>query len=1471
MIFHLAAAAAIRRHSFTADSQEALGKLRRSSSAYSHGNVSGSIPEDQEYTRGSGFRSNSLRGDSGRGLVRSATTSSRHPSSSSSSNNRISAQASRSTASLNRTVSTSSHDGKAGHRPRGSQTVSERVYNPDRTMSLTTTTVRTYGSFQLVSTKTTPIKPPPTKSKQKSSVHRQKGAGSLQRPAPKYAPSLLSMESDLDSVLEEDYIPSHSAHNFTLPSISDDSIGTTLTPPRSHHHNPHISFSPVTSIDEESERHRPPPRSLSPIKSALKSDHSRNGSVGSNINYEDGGVYLAPPNSAKRQSKVSFSSNDAINEYNSQHPPSVSAAANLPQSPAHAAALGAAGSSQVIHPSQERTVTGARYTYDSSTHAVSKRSSTSSVGLPIKATSSHAATKTKTTSAAATKPTSRGVHPTSPSPLSPPKRHSTAKPPAAKSRAYVKKSASHNESYINEDDDDSSSGHSIYSDASDYPMQLVGPNTPGGHNTHVVYSNPTKNNPKSRVPPAPSRAQLQQQSAAQQRADKKQQAANRAHDQKSKFAAATAAAQKHTQKPESIEPTLTAATAARRSSVRVSNGMAIPPSTLPQDTRIKKKKDQSSLESRQAALATAKNHAPAATGTVKRTPSKTSKQPQQTAQTATPKPVNVNTAVIAPASSEPLYGDADRLEQPELLENEHSGSLSHSYRALAGYRDSDFHDDTEEFDDEYDILHPGQIDANGYPIEAIDASPSRGEYDDLAREQTAPETVAITVPEPEDESILPHVAQLPDLQGTYDHQELHHDISDNEDVDLKSPVSGEQNFTEHTGETFESFPDLDEPQIPKYGIENNEVSYGTPRGIGQSDDELDANLEQSAPRTPSANISSLNGINGEALPAVMLLDGMSVIASSTPNGSSHFEHLSSSTELDDELPDDLTPPSQVQRSLRTKSSSSSLTAIRENMIETPSSPVPPTTKKIEQQVLQPALQTGFVAKPQQQQNAHPARQQSTHRQPQGQQGLRSNRPVNQQGAYPSVQNGNTQQRPPRPLSQQAKPASTPQGQRPPQSKPRPQSFQAGTASQKQQHQRARPQSQLPPQNKSRAQQLYPDVYKPASQTTQNKPKPVSTFDPGFPALAPTLSDSSFDEDRARRRKEREAKGPGFRLLSLRSSRPQNEENFGSILGSPSLSAPGRTMSLTLTSSQSSNGGGFAAAQGPPQDSSRFKSRIADDSDSDYEGMVNETFSSLKKKNIGRRGSNSGGAGLLSSLRSNKLQTHESPIGNNLSVTNSASGPEAYPVTSNGSAGYAGSVSLPTSPRVGDRFDGASPNSLLSSPSRTNTGGSHWDGAQPPSPEQKKRSPIGVLFARRQHIVDMQQQRIRERKEQRDPSRTYSITGDPHNVLSHPIAEVPTTPNVGNGSFAAVTPSPKYQPVSSPDTGVIGRHASQAEAQAKNDPLVGAAFNHVANTTGTVDTAGGMATQAAGQQLAQDIPAVKKKRFGALRKVFKREK
>lgn len=146
------------------------------------------------------------------------------------------------------------------------KTTTKRVVNPDRSLSLTTTTIKNLGKFEITTTKTTPLKPPPVKAQ--NNTHRK---SSMRPPA-------------VESIHESD-----------LESLKDSSI--TLTPPRKAAH-PKISFSPVTSIDELDEhvRHSPPPRSLSPSKPALK-DVSRTSPHTSGSN-------LQVP---KRRHSVSFS------------------------------------------------------------------------------------------------------------------------------------------------------------------------------------------------------------------------------------------------------------------------------------------------------------------------------------------------------------------------------------------------------------------------------------------------------------------------------------------------------------------------------------------------------------------------------------------------------------------------------------------------------------------------------------------------------------------------------------------------------------------------------------------------------------------------------------------------------------------------------------------------------------------------------------------------------------------------------------------------------------------------------------------------------------------------------------------------------------------------------------------------------------------------------------------------------------
>lgn len=146
------------------------------------------------------------------------------------------------------------------------KTTTKRIVNPDRSFSLTTTTTKNLGKFEITTTKTTPLKPPPQEIQKK-----QCRKSSMRPPA------------------------SGSIHESDLESVKEDSL-ITLTPPRKAA-NPKISFSPVTSIDEQEEpvRHSPPPRSLSPSKPALK-DNSRASSLNS-------GSTLQVP---KRRHSVSF-------------------------------------------------------------------------------------------------------------------------------------------------------------------------------------------------------------------------------------------------------------------------------------------------------------------------------------------------------------------------------------------------------------------------------------------------------------------------------------------------------------------------------------------------------------------------------------------------------------------------------------------------------------------------------------------------------------------------------------------------------------------------------------------------------------------------------------------------------------------------------------------------------------------------------------------------------------------------------------------------------------------------------------------------------------------------------------------------------------------------------------------------------------------------------------------------------------
>lgn len=326
-------------------------------------------------------------------------------------------------------------------------------------MSLTTTTIRTLGSFQLVSTKTTPIRAPPPQ------THKRKPSVSRQKKSPSYASSLFSMESDLDSVMEEADLggqkPRHPNYIYHKPAGGPDSSG--LPPPR-------VSRNRALSLQQPAERSnkpRPAQQGASPMKPAL--NHSRRASTATCKGSSD--VYPVPPNSTKRQSRVSFSSNDAINEYNAHHPPSASY--SHPQSPARAAALGATGS------------LGVKNGHTPATHAIPKRQNQANQAHH----QAHQGNK-------AHKPTSAVLAPPKPK----------ARPPAAKSKAarqpFVLLDSGALAVYNGDVENDSSSGNSIYSDASDFPVPIDGPNTPISYPDSLDSASPKQANVSSpKTPP----------------------------------------------------------------------------------------------------------------------------------------------------------------------------------------------------------------------------------------------------------------------------------------------------------------------------------------------------------------------------------------------------------------------------------------------------------------------------------------------------------------------------------------------------------------------------------------------------------------------------------------------------------------------------------------------------------------------------------------------------------------------------------------------------------------------------------------------------------------------------------------------------------------------------------------------------------------------------------------------------------
>lgn len=461
-------------------------------------------------------------------------------------------------------------------------------------MSLTTTTIRTYGSFQLISTKTTPIRAPPPKKKQQQPSQHKKASPRVAN----YASSMQSLESDLDSVLEEEdsfyYNSGNPNHNPPSIYISDDNtsstlasgkVSTTKSRPKSstpqkqlqHHQHHRISFSPVPSTDDESvERHEPPSRSLSPMKPALKSgDHSRNASVSSNID-DAGGVYLTPSaNSVRRQSRVSFSSNDAINEYNARNPPNVTHTAptqiTIPAAPPPSNKY----SYEIIVPSHQQQ-------HSNNRHAQSPAVSSSKPGTTALAAAAVSAAKVQQhqreneqserrksvananqVKAAAATSASRTGAPAARSKVlaNKPVRKPSITKQQTKNVAPSKKQALTNNNPVPAAEfDDSSSGHSIYSDASDYPLPLDEITLPLPSSHHHINNN--KNNNTTNLNHQPQQQQQQQ-------------------PKNVTVAAANFASQKHQQKPQTKGPNVEAAAAARSSSIRNVNGMAIPPSPLP--------------------------------------------------------------------------------------------------------------------------------------------------------------------------------------------------------------------------------------------------------------------------------------------------------------------------------------------------------------------------------------------------------------------------------------------------------------------------------------------------------------------------------------------------------------------------------------------------------------------------------------------------------------------------------------------------------------------------------------------------------------------------------------------------------------------------------------------------------------------------------------------------------------------------
>lgn len=1350
LLCFIAAAAAIRRHSFTADSHEALNRIRRTSAANPRLGSNG-IPEYRGRRPMAQNNVATLRSNSGRAnSLRTTPTSYQYNKPLPPANTTPKAYNPRNSLSKSASHQSLSSYSKAGYRQPATQST-QTVINPDRSMSLTTTTIRTLGSFQLISTKTTPIRAPPTKPKSSSSVHRQKGGSS------NYASSLLSMESDLDSVMEEDYSPMDHNHNnpnhprynhrahMILDDIPDDLNEMAHTPPRASHH---ASLSPQYSSYDSSERHhRPTQRSFSPMKSALKHDNSRNDSMSSNvISEESTNADLLGSNPAKRHSKVSFSSNDAINEYNARNPPSASAST-------------AANDSLAVHPSQQRPSLGAKYTYDSNNHAVSKRSPSSPSGAQHPQLNN-------------SKQTQNGAVPMI---LVPPKKNTATRPPAAKSKALAAKSAhqaakesarqqqqsvpayqdmnstnanGHDNFYYNEEDNDANtssdeSDYSLYSDASDFPMPIDGPNTPISYpNSYssnyspspkprsqptFVTSTNVKNNAKITVPPSKTvssqlKSQKQQVPSSSDHyvyPGKKQRPVDGSHQPANKDMATAASDVSHNKSAQKssrsgVQPaaaTVAAAKAAKRSSgINSSTDVPTHQQPLVKSTTTTTRKVKQQLQPQQL------------------------QNPVSKSLKSGPKPTKGPDAIyILPPKQKSVTPNAalDPMNDLENVDdNNNNGGLSHSYRALAGDRDEDFSENENVDNFEEDILLPINV-----PDSNVQSALSK-DIDDSEEEGDAEEEEESVYSEDEKEEEEPVAVKVLTLEKYEDAQgPSYTEASLDPEVikfDSDSPISNNDQF-------------------------DSKAVSDSHKKLGEGSLFIPTKLHPASPR---------------------LEQEQEYKESKLKNGDNALLFKS-------EQPHHTQPPQQQPRTLRSKVSDNSLSAIRENSSEN----VP----QRKQKPVQGSTSTSYGAAPttprKQGQNLNTTRHQSM---PTG-----KARPQNPQ----TPQQPQLQQR---------------------QAGARPQSYQQRpAASQKlqQQQQRQRPQSHLPATKTKVVSNSLPNSPAFASGSTF-KPIANTTTRDNFPSLEPTLSDSSFEEDRTRRRKEREARGKnGFRLLSLRSTRPEMSYDLASS-ADPSPSAAndkaGRTLSLN---SPTRSPGKFAAAQGPPS-RQPFKSRIADDSDSDYEVMVSETFSVLKKKP--RQGSFSGG--FLNSLRSTKSPSSSS--NNNTAVPSSsavaAPAPvvvaPATPVTSNVPASnldaakllpsptfskpedtHFGKLSAPSSPLFSTKeqmghnpsssVDGSSslnypqaPFNNPASPSSSSPGSPGLSKTSTSSPQEKKRGPLSALLARRQRIVDMQQQQSRERKEQRERKAEEQILNKGNGVggnASGASVSANNTPNLNN--------------------------------------------------------------------------------------------